>query len=67
MVVSTDISNSGCVAIGIILHLSVVSVFVWMMMLIVSLWLNLMSFTSGQEPLVVYIFISWGWFIITRV
>ena len=61
MVVSTtDISNSGCVAIGIILHLSVVSVFVWMLMLVIALWLNLMGFTNGQEPLVIYIFISWG-------
>ena len=60
MVLAPTVGNNGCIALGVLLQFTVVGQFMWMLCLIVSLWLNLMDFTDGKEPLVVYIFISWG-------
>jgi G-protein coupled receptor 98 len=52
--------SNGCIALGILMQLAIVLLFIWMFLLIISLWLNLMGLTNGKEPLIAYIFIGLG-------
>ena len=76
MVLAPTINAGGCAAFGVLVQLAIISQFVWMFILvyeynynlslctycvqIFSLWMNLMGYTDGKEPLIAYIFISWG-------
>uniref|UniRef100_A0A1X7VF86 Staphylococcus aureus surface protein A n=3 Tax=Amphimedon queenslandica TaxID=400682 RepID=A0A1X7VF86_AMPQE len=60
MVVAPTVSTNGCIALGLLLQLTVLAQFVWMFVLVMSLWMNLMGLTDGNEPLIIYIFVGWG-------